>query len=223
MSKTNGHIWGAIFDWDGVVIDSSAQHAESWGRLAREIAKPLPADHFKSGFGRKNEFIIPEILGWSRDPDEIKRLSLRKESLYRDIVKERGLSPLPGVKEWLQRLAEAGIPCVVGSSTHRLNIEVSLEIIHLAEFFSGIVSSEDVTQGKPAPDVFLKAAEKIHRTPGACVVFEDAHVGIQAARNAGMKVVAVATTNPLADLGAADLAVARLDEISLATIDAWFL
>jgi beta-phosphoglucomutase-like phosphatase (HAD superfamily) len=69
----------------------------------------------------------------------------------------------------------------------------------------------------------LKAAEKIHRTPGACVVFEDAHVGIQAARNAGMKVVAVATTNPLADLGAADLAVARLDEISLATIDAWFL
>jgi HAD superfamily hydrolase (TIGR01509 family) len=223
LSKTNGHIWGAIFDWDGVVIDSSAQHAESWERLAREIAKPLPADHFKSGFGRKNEFIIPKILGWSRDPDEIKRLSLRKESLYRDIVKERGLSPLPGVKEWLQRLAEAGIPCVVGSSTHRLNIEVSLEIIHLAEFFSGIVSSEDVTQGKPAPDVFLKAAEKIHRTPGACVVFEDAHVGIQAARNAGMKVVAVATTNPLADLGAADLAVARLDEISLATIDAWFL
>ncbi len=222
MSKTNGHIWGAIFDWDGVVIDSSAQHSESWERLAREIAKPLPADHFKSGFGRKNEFIIPEILGWSRDPDEVERLSLRKESLYRDIVKERGLSPLPGAKEWLQRLAEAGIPCVVGSSTHRLNIEVSLEIIHLAEYFSGIVSSEDVTQGKPAPDVFLKAAEKIHRTPGACVVFEDAHVGIQAARNAGMKVVAVATTNPLADLGAADLAVARLDEISLATIDAWF-
>ena len=71
------------------------------------------------------------------------RLSLPKE-LYRVVVKERGLSPLPGVKEWLQRLADAGIPCVVGSSTHRLNIETSLDIIHLREYFADIVSLEDV-------------------------------------------------------------------------------
>lgn len=218
----NRHVWGAIFDWDGVVIDSSAQHEESWERLAREIGKPLPADHFKHGFGRKNEFIIPELLGWSRDPDEIVRLSLRKEALYREVVQERGLSPLPGVKEWLQRLADAKIPCAVGSSTHRLNIETSLKIIHLAEFFADIVSSEDVDQGKPAPDVFLKAASKIRREPGVCVVFEDAHVGIQAARNAGMKVVGVATTHPLADLAKADLAVERLDQLDVGQIDGWF-
>jgi len=225
LSSDTGHYrshWGAIFDWDGVVIDSSSQHEESWERLALEIAKPLPEGHFKLGFGRKNEFIIPEQLHWSRDPEEIHRLSLRKEALYREIVKERGLSPLPGVREWLQTLAGAGIPCVIGSSTHRLNIEVSLEIIHLAEYFADIVSAEDVTQGKPAPDVFLKAASKIHRDPQMCVVFEDAHVGIQAARNAGMKVVAVATTNPLRDLGAADLAVERLDQLEIESIDRLF-
>ncbi len=223
-SDTRRHpsLWGAIFDWDGVVIDSSTQHEESWERLAVEIAKPLPEGHFKNGFGRKNEFIIPEQLSWSRDPAEIHRLSLRKEALYRDIVKERGLSPLPGVKEWLQRLVDAGIPCVIGSSTHRLNIETALEIIHLAEYFAGIVSAEDVTHGKPAPDVFLKAASKIHRAPEKCVVFEDAHVGIQAARNAGMRVVAVATTNPLHELGEADLAVGCLDQIDVQTIDQWF-
>ena len=126
------------------------------------------------------------------------------------------------MKEWLQRLADGGVPCVIGSSTHRLNIEVSLEIIHLAEYFADIVSAEDVTHGKPAPDVFLKAASKIHRDPQVCVVFEDAHVGIQAARNAGMKVVAVATTNPLHDLGEADLAVERLDQLDIPTIDRWF-
>ena len=222
MTRNAGRHWGAIFDWDGVVIDSSAQHEESWERLARETGRPLPEGHFKRGFGRKNEFIIPEQLNWSRDPDEIHRLSLQKEALYREIVKERGLSPLPGVKAWLQTLADAGVPCAIGSSTHRLNIETSLEIIHLAEFFTAIVSAEDVTHGKPAPDVFLKAAEKIHHVPRMCVVFEDAHAGIEAARNAGMKVVAVATTNPLGDLGAADLAVERLDQIGIAAIDRWF-
>lgn len=222
MNSETGRHWGALFDWDGVVIDSSAQHEESWERLAREISKPLPGGHFKRGFGRKNEFIIPEQLRWSNDAAEIQRLSLRKEAFYREIVRERGLSPLPGVREWLQTLSDAGVPCAIASSTHRLNIETSLEIIHLGDFFSAIVSAEDVTHGKPAPDVFLRAAEKIHREPRMCVVFEDAHVGIEAAHNAGMKVVAVATTNPLADLGKANMAVKRLDEIDIARIDGWF-
>jgi len=216
------HIWGAIFDWDGVVIDSSRHHEESWERLAKEVEKALPAGHFKRGFGIENEFIIPELLDWTRDPEEISRLSLRKEALYRDVVRQRGLLALPGVKVWLQRLADAGIPCVVGSSTHRLNIETSLEIIGLREYFTDIVSSEDVKHGKPAPDVFLKAARKIGREPSRCVVFEDAHVGIEAARKAGMRVVGVATTHPAADLGKADLAVHRLDELTVEQIDGWF-
>jgi len=214
--------WGAIFDWDGVIIDSSRQHEESWDRLALEIKKPLPEGHFKAGFGRKNEFIIPNILHWTDDPAEIRRLSLRKEELYREIVKEKGLEPLPGVRTWLDHLAAAGIPCAIGSSTHRKNIEVSLDVLGFRSFFREIVSAEDVSKGKPDPEVFLKAAEKLGMDPSRCVVFEDAHVGIEAAHRAGMRAIAVATTNPLSELGKADLAVIRLDEIPIEKINAWF-
>jgi len=214
--------WAAIFDWDGVVIDSSRQHEESWERLASEEARPLPEGHFKAGFGRKNEFIIPQILQWTADLAEVRRLSLRKEALYREIIVERGLEPLPGVRPWLERLAAAGIPCAIGSSTHRENIEVSLDVLGLRTFFQDIVSSEDVSHGKPDPEVFLKAAEKVGIAPALCVVFEDAHVGIEAAHRAGMRVIAVATTNPLADLGKADRAVMRLDELTVEAVGKWF-
>jgi HAD superfamily hydrolase (TIGR01509 family) len=214
--------WGAVFDWDGVIIDSSRQHEESWERLAREEGKPLPEGHFKMGFGRKNEFIIPEILGWEHDPAEVRRLSLRKEALYREIIRERGLEPLPGVRTWLERLAAAGVPRAIGSSTHRENVEVSLDVLGLRAFFREIVTAEDVSHGKPDPEVFLKAAAKIAMAPERCAVFEDAHVGIEAAHRAGMRVIAVATTNALEDLGKADLAVRRLDELEVDEISKWF-
>lgn len=218
----SGPVWGAIFDWDGVVIDSSRHHEESWERLAVEAGRTLPEGHFKKGFGMKNEFIIPNLLGWAEADPDIRRYSLRKEALYREVVRERGLEPLRGVKVWLEKLAAAGIPRVVGSSTHRENIELSLGLIGLAEHFTEIVSSEDVSHGKPHPEVFLKAAARIGRSPDRCVVFEDAHVGIQAARNAGMRVVGVATTHPIEELGDADLAVTRLDELEIAQLDRWF-
>ena len=214
--------WGALFDWDGVIIDSSSHHEESWERLASELGRVLPADHFKKGFGRKNEFIIPELLGWTRDAAEIARISLRKEALYREVVAERGLDPLPGVRTWLERLRDAGVPCAIGSSTHRANIDLSLGMVGLAEFFSAIVTAEDVSHGKPDPEVFLTAAARLDRAPERCVVFEDAHVGIEAARAGGMRVVGVATTHPASELTAADRAVHRLDELTPADLAAWF-
>jgi beta-phosphoglucomutase family hydrolase len=207
--------WGAIFDWDGVIIDSSAHHEESWERLATETGRSLPPGHFKRGFGMKNEKIIPDLLGWSSDPDEIHRLSLRKEELYREIVKEWGIAPLPGVLDWLDRLRDQEIPCAIGSSTHRLNIEIGLSILGFRERFASVVTAEDVRHGKPDPEVFLTAAARIGVAPQRCVVFEDALVGIEAAHRGGMQVVAVATTNPIELLKAADFAVHRLDELTV--------
>ena len=108
---------GAIFDWDGVIIDSSKHHEESWERLSKETGFILPKGHFKKGFGMKNEVIIPDILNWSDRPEEIRRLSLRKEELYREILLEWGIHPLPGVSEWLDDLRQRGIRSVIGSST----------------------------------------------------------------------------------------------------------
>jgi len=222
--KTNqdGASWAALFDWDGVIIDSSAHHEESWERLAREEKKPLPTGHFRMGFGRKNEFIIPELLSWTREPEEIRRLSLRKEALYRVVVAERGVEALPGVRTWLERLRDAGVPCAIGSSTHRLNIDLSLGMIGIADYFRAIVTAEDVKHGKPDPEVFLTAAARLEQPPERCVVFEDALVGIAAARAGGMKVVAVATTHPPEELTAADLAIRRLDELETAQLARWF-
>jgi len=204
---------GAIFDWDGVIIDSSCYHEESWERLAYEEKKPLPPDHFKKGFGMKNELIIPRILGWTADSLEVERLSLRKELLYRKIMQEKGIAPLPGVREFLQRLKKSDVPCAVGSSTHKENIAQVLKMLDFEGFFKAVISSEDVNRGKPHPQVFLKAAERIRRNPERCVVFEDAHVGIEAARAGKMKVVAIATTHPAFELSEADRVVYRMDEL----------
>lgn len=205
---------GVIFDWDGVVIDSSAQHEKAWELLAGEIRKPLPADHFKAGFGKKNQEIIPEILGWSSDPEEIRRLGDRKEELYRGLVLEQGVLVLPGAKELLLALREASIPRAVGSSTPRANLEAIFAATGLGELFNAVVCGDDVKNGKPAPDVFLLAAKKLELAPCDCVVIEDAHVGIEAAHRAGTKVLAVATTHPLEELKKADAAVLSLADAS---------
>jgi HAD superfamily hydrolase (TIGR01509 family) len=213
---------GAIFDWDGVVIDSSSHHEESWERLAAETGFALPPDHFKKGFGMKNSFIIPKLLKWTEAPDDVLRLSLRKEELYRDIVVERGIAPLPGVTGWLDELRRYGIPCAIGSSTERLNIDTILRVLGIGYYFSAIVSADDVSHGKPDPEVFVTAAQRIERDPARCVVFEDALVGIEAAHRGGMKVIGVATTNPIELIGTADLAVRRLDELSIDKLAALF-
>jgi HAD superfamily hydrolase (TIGR01509 family) len=209
---------GAIFDWDGVIINSAAHHEASWERLATELRRTLPEGHFKRGFGMKNEVIIPELLGWTTDADEITIISLRKEALYRAVVRERGIDTLPGVAAWLKRLREAAIPCVIASSTHRENITTTLEVLGLGEFFSAIVTAEDVKRGKPDPEVFLTAGKRIGADPAASVVFEDALVGIAAAQAAGMRVAAVTTTEPREKLAHANWVVDRLDELSVAEL-----
>ena len=168
---------GAIFDWDGVIINSAAHHEASWERLAKECGKTLPEGHFKRGFGMKNEVIIPEVLGWTVAPVEIRILSLRKEAIYREVVREQGMTALPGVEMWLRTLRDAGIPCAIASSTHRENITTTLDVLGRGEFFSAIVTAEDVKRGKPDPEVFLTAARQIGVEPGNAVVFEDALVG----------------------------------------------
>lgn len=209
---------GAIFDWDGVIIDSSRYHQESWKLLAAREGRKLPPLYFKKSFGMRNETIIPEVLEWTNDPEEIARLADLKEEIYRDIMKKRGISPLPGVRTFLELLRSHRIPAAIGSSTPRRNITAALDSLGFGHYFHRIVAAEDVTAGKPDPQVFVRAAHELRLPPESCVVFEDALVGIQAARKGGMKVAAVTTTNPASALATADLVVNRLDEISISTL-----
>ena len=210
------HSFGVLFDWDGVVIDSSSQHERSWDLLASERGLTLPEGHFKAGFGKKNEVIIP-AMGWGSDPSLVKELADRKEELYRELVAAEGVIVLPGARELLLALKEAGIPRAVGSSTPRGNLDALFAATGLNAFFDAVVCGTDVTHGKPDPEVFLKGAALLGVAPHRCIVIEDAFAGIEAARSGGMKVVGVATTNPLSSLiesGDCDLVVESLEEIS---------
>jgi HAD superfamily hydrolase (TIGR01509 family) len=129
-------------------------------------------------------------------------------------LKKTGIEALPGVRALLEGLRALGVPCVVGSSTPRINIETVMDLAKLRGFFADVVSAEDVSRGKPDPEVFLKAAGKIARAPARSVVFEDAFVGLEAARAGGFKCIGVGTTNPVESLrGKCDLAVERLTEV----------
>jgi HAD superfamily hydrolase (TIGR01509 family) len=207
--------FGAIFDWDGVIIDSSSHHEESWKALVSENGKEFLPDFFLKSFGMKNDQIIPRILGWTQDPAEILKISHRKEELYREIVQKRSIEALPGAVSWVKQLESMGIPRVIASSTHRKNIELGLQLIGLEGCFTEIVSAEDVVEGKPHPSVFLKASEKTRIPPGQCIVFEDAHVGIEAARRAGIKVIALQTTHPKETLLDADEVIENLEKMTL--------
>ncbi len=206
-----------IFDWDGVVIDSSRQHEESWELLAEEEGLSLFDGHFKIGFGKRNELIIRTILEWTSDPEEIARLGDRKEILYREIIQRDGIILQPGVGEFVKLLQDKKVPYAIGSSTPRKNIESVLKYMNREDWFFHIVAAADVEKGKPNPEVFLKAAEKLEVAPERCVVFEDSLSGIEAGKVCNMKVVALTTTNSreILEKSSADLIVDSFNEVTI--------
>lgn len=210
---------GVIFDWDGVIVDSSEPHRKSWEAVAKELKKELPEHYFERSFGLKNTRLIPEILGWTRDPAEIERISDRKEEIYREVIREEGIKVFPGFMELLEELDEKKIPYVIASSTARVNIEFVLSFLGIGKYFSSIVSAEDVVNGKPAPDVFLKALERLGCPREECVILEDAPAGIKAGLTAGIKVVGIGTSHAIYELVGAQHIVESLDQLRLSDIE----
>jgi len=187
--------FGAIFDFDGVLFHSEAQHEAAWRIVAEEEKKSFSRELFLQGFGVKNEYFISKILGWSSDPQEVLRLIEKKEKIFQERLALVALQPISGTFSFIEQLVQKGIPCAIASSSVRKNIDVVFAPYpSLQQFFSAFVTGEDVLHGKPDPEVFVLAAKKLDLPPHSCVVFEDAFVGIEAAKNAGMKVVGLATT-----------------------------
>ena len=186
---------GTIFDWDGVIVNSSVIHLKSWEKLAKELNLSLPLNHFERGFGKRNETIIPEILKWTESDELISRWGKRKEEIYREIAQSDGISIGEGAREFLTLIQQKKIRSVVGSSTERANIELAIQQHKLEDFFEGVIASEDVSIGKPNPEVFLKAANFLGLPPSECLVIEDSPHGIEAGQRGGMKTLALTTTH----------------------------
>jgi beta-phosphoglucomutase len=190
-----------LWDLDGTLVDSADLHWLSWRDTMAGEGLPLTREQFLSTFGQKNDSILRLWLADGATEERIRRIGDAKETEYRRLAEVHGLEPLPGTRAWTARLHAAGWKQAIASSAPRLNVEVMLRVLALDRDFDAIVAAEDVTAGKPDPQVFLTAAERVGVDPARCVVVEDAAAGIEAARRAGMRSIGVnAATNLAADL-----------------------
>jgi len=184
----------AIFDLDGTMVDNMPVHAEAFAIFAqRHGLAPLTMDDRKRLDGRRNKEIFPDLFGRPLTDEEQERFADEKETLYRELSTGR-LEPVNGLVALLDCLDAHGIPAAIATSGPPLNVAHTLSELRLASRFTCIVRGDQVPRGKPFPDVFLAAAERLGVEPGGCVAFEDAPMGITAARAAGMKTVAVANS-----------------------------
>ena len=203
---------GVIFDLDGVLIDTGQFHRQSWYDLAREEDFQMSDELFYSTFGMQNYQIIPLLVRRDLTAEDIERMSEWKENRYRELISGK-LTLQEGARGLIDELKSNGFLLAIGTSAPRANLAFMLEHTGVDDCFDAYVTGEEVSNSKPAPDTFLKAAEKLSLTPGRCIVVEDAVQGVQAAKKAGMKVVAVCTTRVREDLEEADLIVDSLGEL----------
>ncbi len=201
----------AIFDHDGVLVDSLDAHQRAWVELGSRMNLPVTAEFIRETFGMANPSIFRKLLGDSITPADIARYTDLKETCYRDLARGT-ITLMDGVRDLLDRLTAAGFLLAVGTSGIRANLQLTIDETGLEGRFAAIASAEDFTHGKPDPEVFLVAARKAGVPPEHAVVFEDAVYGIQAAKAAGMRAIGVTTTNPAAALyeAGADLVVETL-------------
>lgn len=203
-----------IWDMDGVLADTAPHHFLSWREtFARRGIEFTDAD-FKRGFGVRNDAIIKNVLGEQTTDAEIEAIAQEKEQTFRGII-GNDVKPLSGAIELLRRLHDKGIKMAIASSTVAANIRLIVGSLDIEKYFGAIITGQDVTKGKPHPQVFLLAAQRLGAQPRNCIVFEDAVAGVQAAKSAGMYCVALTSTHPAEKLKDADLIVDSLNKVSV--------
>lgn len=209
----------AIFDHDGVLVDSLELHQAAWLEMGRRTGLDLTPEFIHETFGMTNPSIFRKLLGESVSAEDMARYGDIKELSYRDAARGR-IGLMRGVRELLDALTGGGVRLAIGSSGVLPNLELTVAECGLAGRFAAIASLEDITRGKPDPEVFLVAAKKSGVKPSRAAVFEDAPVGIRAAKAAGMWAVGVGTTHPLESLreAGADEAVATLEGYDVALL-----
>lgn len=215
----SGQLQALIWDLDGVIVDSSEQHRRSWQMLAAETHITFTDEDFWRTFGRSNAAIIPLFWGEQLSREQIDALADRKEVYFRELLKGH-LHALPGALELMQAARTAGVKQSLASSAPTANIEVISAELGLHRWLDAFVSGDRLPRGKPAPDIFLLAAERLGVAPAQCVVIEDAPAGVVAASAAGMRCLAVTNSHPAASLAGADRIVDSLAGVHLADLEA---
>jgi beta-phosphoglucomutase family hydrolase len=202
-------IAAVLWDMDGVLVDTAPFHYRAWRELFAGVGKDLSEEEFRTTFGLRNDDILRSILG-DMPAERLRALGRRKEELFREAIRGKA-APLPGAVPLVRRLREAGAKTAVVSSAPRLNVETLLDALGLGDAFDALVAEEDAERGKPDPQGYLVAAERLGVAPQECVVVEDAPGGVEAAKQAGMRCIGLAAEREPESLAGADLVVAGLD------------
>lgn len=185
---------GVIFDMDGVIIDSGAHHRAAWAALLEDEGVASTDTSWRLTIGRPAEEAAALLLGRTLPPEEARRLAERKRAHYTRLA-GRGVQAIAGVSDFVGELERLGVKRAVATSATRRDVERLLGELGLHERFDVVVAADDVRWGKPNPEVYLLAAQGLALRPSQCLVFEDALVGVHAARNAGMRVIGVTTAH----------------------------
>src|SRR6266700_7449485 len=180
-----------LWDMDGTLVDSEDLHWISWKNTLAMDGIFITHRQFLSSFGQRNDSIVSAWLGAGATPERMEKIANAKEELYRRRVRRNGISPLPGVTNWLHRLHQEEWLQAIASAAPRANVDAVLEALSATHIFQAIVSAEDVHRGKPDPEVYLVAASRVGVAPERCIVVEDAVAGIEGARRAGMRSIGV--------------------------------
>lgn len=211
-----------IFDFDETIIDLEPQHTGAYEALCRELGSDYATmpESFRKGSGRRIIDDIREMrahFGWPQSEAE---LFARRQEIFDDVCRNAPLEAMPGVIEMIRTLEARGATLAITSSAVRASIEAILDRLQLRDAFTLIVDGSEVVHGKPDPEAYLVTARRLGVQPAECVVFEDSHVGVVAAKRAGMYCIAV--RNPRAqerqDLSAADVVADSMDEVDLSAL-----
>ena len=194
MDKISVMLKGVLFDMDGVLVNNLEVHRAAFAEFFRRYGVERSFEELSRVFGKGNDDIMSELM--PREVVErvgIRELGHEKEAIYREIYAPT-ITPQPGLLTFLDECEAEGLKCAVGSSGYRANVDFVLDKCNIERYFDYAVAGDEVTRCKPDPEIYLTAAAKLGLRADECVVFEDAEAGIEAAKRAGMRVVALATT-----------------------------
>ena len=194
----------AIFDLDGTLVDNNPYHLQSWIKYLKNMDREISEEEYKANVnGRTNKDVIEYIYQRKMDDAEAMVYAHEKEAIYRELYQPH-ITPVAGLLPLLQKLKELNIPMAIATSGIQVNIDFMFSNIDIRNYFDVIVNSSHIKKGKPDPEIYFKAAELLNVKPENCLVFEDAVVGINSAKAAGMKVIGVLTTHSAGELAGAD-------------------
>jgi beta-phosphoglucomutase len=182
-----------IFDMDGVIVHSNPLHCDAWTAFNRRYGVETTPAMLDRMYGQRNDQIIRDYFGDSLSEAEVAARGAAKEELYREMLGSRIEDALvPGLRPFLDRYRDA--PLAVASNAEPANVDFVLDRAGLRSYFRAIVDGHQVSRPKPHPDIYLRAAELLAIAPANCIVLEDSHTGVAAARAAGMRVAGIGTT-----------------------------